>query len=347
MLKKNKEETYFRFETLHNLPTALKYSQCVSFNDEILICGGASNRNCYSYHIVKNEYRVICCYPSNVKLYGHTVIKMKSNNEKEIKLLSFGGEHNHALVMHYQSVWNEETQYLNKWVASPYKFNNNINDMLFSRALIGGKNNQLLFLIYYPNHIIAYDFKLMKTVAKGMLPTREEVTTGSCFAKSTSDQMIIFGHGSEGICVKYDETKKKFSYSTLVMPNHMDRPLLYSNAYIDDFIMVFGSENTWYKDSVFLYSIKKTAWSDCKRKLPLSDYGAAAVVTEDGKWAHIIGGCDSTSPSNKHMRVLVQEIIGITEKDVRAIVKHWLRKSELKRLGWIDDFYKFVINFWY
>ncbi|ETO02685.1 hypothetical protein RFI_34728, partial [Reticulomyxa filosa] len=82
------------FQTLKELPTPLVESQCVLHKHEILICGGAKKRACYSYHTIKNEYKFICEYPSNIKLDGHCVVKLVDNNNKDsnkITLLSFGG----------------------------------------------------------------------------------------------------------------------------------------------------------------------------------------------------------------------------------------------------------------
>ncbi|ETO36437.1 hypothetical protein RFI_00625, partial [Reticulomyxa filosa] len=102
-----------QFQTLKELPTTLKQSQCVLHKHELLICGDWKERACYSYHTLKNEYKFICEYPSDVKLYGHCVVKLvdsSSNNDKDkdnnqITLLSFGsyyfGKNKHTLVMKY------------------------------------------------------------------------------------------------------------------------------------------------------------------------------------------------------------------------------------------------------
>ncbi|ETO34885.1 hypothetical protein RFI_02202, partial [Reticulomyxa filosa] len=100
-----------RFQTLKELPTPLSEFQCVLHKDELFICGGANTRACYSYHMFKNEYKFICEYPRDVKLWGYCVVKLvdsNSNKDKDnnqITLLSFGsdwdGEYKHTLVMKY------------------------------------------------------------------------------------------------------------------------------------------------------------------------------------------------------------------------------------------------------
>ncbi|ETN99983.1 hypothetical protein RFI_37475, partial [Reticulomyxa filosa] len=101
------------FQTLKELPTPLTLSQCVQHKHELLICGGQFKRACYSYHTLKNEYKFVCDYPSDVELFGHCVVKLvdnNSNNDKynnQITLLSFGstwdGQNKHTLMMKYIS----------------------------------------------------------------------------------------------------------------------------------------------------------------------------------------------------------------------------------------------------
>src|SRR3982750_2615620 len=94
-------------QSLPNLPEAISYSQCVSFPpNELLICGGYMNKNCYSYHLQKQQYKLICSYPDDIKLNAHRVIfypsHSSSNDHKRgrdtpsntLTLLSFGGENN-------------------------------------------------------------------------------------------------------------------------------------------------------------------------------------------------------------------------------------------------------------
>ncbi|ETO17535.1 hypothetical protein RFI_19786, partial [Reticulomyxa filosa] len=105
------------FQTLKDLPNPFHQAQCVLHKHELLICGGYYQRDCYSYHTLKNEYKFICEYPSDIKLCGHCVVKLVDNNNNnskysnQITLLSFGGHqysNKHTLVMKYVSVWSND-----------------------------------------------------------------------------------------------------------------------------------------------------------------------------------------------------------------------------------------------
>ncbi|ETO01781.1 hypothetical protein RFI_35658, partial [Reticulomyxa filosa] len=92
------------FQSLKDLSIPLSQAQCVLYKHEILICGGHKQRDCYSYNILKDEYKFICDYPSDITLWGHCVVKLidKNNkNDNEITLLSFGGKDKHTLMMKY------------------------------------------------------------------------------------------------------------------------------------------------------------------------------------------------------------------------------------------------------
>ena len=111
------------WQRLPALPDPFNLAQCVSFpqTKELLICGGQYNRNCYSFHLQKQEYKLICEYPDDIKLAGHIVIPYPSSRDDNqnfnqdasptINLLSFGGNEYiayHTLVIKYKSVWNDQ-----------------------------------------------------------------------------------------------------------------------------------------------------------------------------------------------------------------------------------------------
>ncbi|ETO05504.1 hypothetical protein RFI_31892, partial [Reticulomyxa filosa] len=103
------------FEPLASCSSQFIKTQCVTHNHEILICGDYFKRDCYSYHILKDQYKHVCSYPSSVQLDGHCVIKCINNandNANELILLSFGGQSNgkkkHTLIMKYVSVWDND-----------------------------------------------------------------------------------------------------------------------------------------------------------------------------------------------------------------------------------------------
>ncbi|ETO02348.1 hypothetical protein RFI_35088, partial [Reticulomyxa filosa] len=97
----NFELAQVKWETLQKI-------QCALHKHEFLICGSLERRACYSFHTLKNEFKFVCEYPSNVELRGHCVVKLVDNNKdsNEITLLSFGGSKyitRHTLTMKYVS----------------------------------------------------------------------------------------------------------------------------------------------------------------------------------------------------------------------------------------------------
>ena len=69
------------WQQLPDLPIPFYLARCVSFpqTKELLICRGVGNKNCYSYHLQKQEYKLICEYPKDITLFGHTVIPYPSS----------------------------------------------------------------------------------------------------------------------------------------------------------------------------------------------------------------------------------------------------------------------------
>ncbi|ETO10602.1 hypothetical protein RFI_26777 [Reticulomyxa filosa] len=194
------------FQTLKALPTPLYQPQCVSHKHELLICGGTHNRDCYSYHTLTNEYKFICSYPSDVKLFGHCVVKLIDNkNSNEITLLSFGGFFKHTLVMKYVSVWSnnndndneinksKKSSNYNEWV--PFTDNHNYPIQIGRdedkyegvRAVIGGSDNHLLFITYYPKNISVFDLNTFQFIKHDTVPTYNP-TWYHCFRKKEKEK---------------------------------------------------------------------------------------------------------------------------------------------------------------
>ncbi|ETO03350.1 hypothetical protein RFI_34060, partial [Reticulomyxa filosa] len=179
---------------------------------------------CYSYHKLKNEYKFICEYPSDVELCGHCVVKLidsSSNNDKDnnqITLLSFDGKH--TLVLKYVSVWSDDnnsndenenetnkskklnqlSQFnslnnYNRWLPFTDNHNNPIiigrnNDSYFgARALIGGINNHLLFITYQYNNISVFDLNTFQFIKHDQLPTNNNIFYHCFVSKSENGQV--------------------------------------------------------------------------------------------------------------------------------------------------------------
>ncbi|ETO32983.1 hypothetical protein RFI_04124 [Reticulomyxa filosa] len=199
MGNQNKTQTT-PFQNLKELPTSLSQSQCVLHKHEILICGGRDKNDCYSYHILKNEYKFICSYSSDVELAGHCVVKLIGNNNNKdsnvITLLSFGGDKytkRHAFVMKYVSVWGNDdddgdnemnkskkekkSKKYNRWITFTDNYKNPIligrDDDSYSgaRAVIGGSDNHLLFITYRINNISVFNLNTFQFIKHDTLPT--------------------------------------------------------------------------------------------------------------------------------------------------------------------------------
>ncbi|ETO04652.1 hypothetical protein RFI_32744 [Reticulomyxa filosa] len=343
------------FKKLKKLLVPLDLSQCVLYKHELLICGGHERNNCYSYHTHKNEYKLICKYPSNVKLQGHCVIKLKDNkNDKdnnEITLLSFGGKDKHTLVMKYVSVWSddndisEKSSHDNEWI--PFKDNRgkqiNIgrdgDNYIGMRALIGGSENNLLFITCQPKDICVFDLNKFRFIKHETLPTKNDCIYYSCFvAKSENmtktnnnnnnnnkkSEMLLF-YKKTGLRIEYDEDNNTFQFPELTVCESIESFLGYAYVYINDVILFFGGWNGKFGSgaivsrSVHKYSIREDKWTTFENALPKPLCGCVGILNDDNKYVHIIGGDN-------------QRLVTVSEH-LKAQVSEWLneeRKEEKK-----------------
>ncbi|ETO33889.1 hypothetical protein RFI_03207, partial [Reticulomyxa filosa] len=158
------------FETLEDLLTPLWISQC---------------SDCYPYHTIKNKYKFICSYPSNVYLAEHCVVKLKDHNSKdvdEITLLSFGGngDTQHTLVMKYVSVWSNAMTISGFHLQKNHYHPIHIGRGDGSRAVISGSNNHLLFITYPRDNISVFDLNKFQFIKHDTLPT-DDFISYHCF----------------------------------------------------------------------------------------------------------------------------------------------------------------------
>ncbi|ETO26090.1 hypothetical protein RFI_11048 [Reticulomyxa filosa] len=276
------------FQILKDLPIRLEQSQCVSHKHELIICGGAGERACYSYHTLKNEYKLICEYPSNVKLSGHCVVKLVDNNKEDnnqITLLSFGsiyvGQYHHTLVMKYVSVWsnnipdksNELNNY-NQWVPFTNKYNHPIiigeDQGAFEgvRAVIGGSNNNLLFITYLKSNISVFDLNTFQFIKRIYLPI--DYVGYPCFILNSengqgqemtkinkqNNQMLLFCK-TTGLSIGYDEDNNIFTFNELPVCDNIALFRNYAYVCINDIILFFGGCGDGISKSVYKYSIRE------------------------------------------------------------------------------------------
>ncbi|ETO03504.1 hypothetical protein RFI_33901, partial [Reticulomyxa filosa] len=129
------------FQTLKELTIQLIKSQCVL-----------------------HKHGIIICY---VILWGHCVVKLIYNNKdiNQITLLCFGGHYKHTLLMKYISVWDNVSKANHQNELIPLTDNNNsiiniekdYNNYHVMLAVLGGVNNNLLFINYYPHYISVFN----------------------------------------------------------------------------------------------------------------------------------------------------------------------------------------------
>ncbi|ETO36941.1 hypothetical protein RFI_00121 [Reticulomyxa filosa] len=280
------------FQTLKELLTPLSQSQCVLHKHELLICGGYEQRACYSYHTLKNEYKFICEYPSDVKLIGHCVLRLVDNNKhkNQITLLSFGGFFKHTLMMKYVSVWSNtsnksnELSHYNQWI--PFIDNHNHRIIIGKnenhnyngvRAVIGGVKNNLLFITYPSKDISVFDLNIFQFIKNDELPTKHSILY-HCL-----DYQF-----------EYDEDNNTFKFRQLLVCDDIAPFNYYAYMRINDVILFFGGycyPNVVSK-SVHKYSIRENKWMTFQNTLPSPLCECVAILSEEDNYIHIIGGRD-------------------------------------------------------
>ncbi|ETO12125.1 hypothetical protein RFI_25250, partial [Reticulomyxa filosa] len=189
----------------------------------------------YFFHLLS----CICQSKSNYfDVAGHCVVKFtdNSNNNKdtnEITLLAFDAHRKHVLMMKYVSVWNKENtskislKNYNEWVF----FKDDHNNPIFIggitthynglRAVIGGNNNHLLFITYYPKNIDVFNLNTRQFIKQENLPINDE-TYFNCFvlnAKNANNDKIQKGknemwlfYNNKGLSIEYDEDNNTFKF---------------------------------------------------------------------------------------------------------------------------------------
>ncbi|ETO31627.1 hypothetical protein RFI_05492, partial [Reticulomyxa filosa] len=334
------------FQKMKSLPVPLVYSQCVLHKHELLICGDADERACYSYHTLKNEYKFICEYPDDVKLEGHCVVKLVDSKDKdsnEITLLSFGGENKHTLVMKYISVWSDDNDNINgneKNKSKKLKKSNNYNewvpfidnhnrpihigrdgdDYKGMRALIGGNNNNLLFITYSKKNISVFDLNAFQFIKHDTLPTKDGISFHCFVSKSENGQemtetneekekkskkrheMLLFKYNT-GLSIEYDEDNNNFQFHKLPVCNDIAPFKCYAYVCIDDVILLFGGWNGKLGSDA-IYSIRENKWTVFQNILSSSLCGCVGILSEDNMYVHIIGGGNKDRIAvSKHLKM--------------------------------------------
>ncbi|ETO23822.1 hypothetical protein RFI_13343 [Reticulomyxa filosa] len=245
------------FETLTSLPRPFSQAQCVVHKHEILICGGFQNNECYSYHTIKEQYKHICSYPKEMLFSGHTVVsRVEASSSRAITLLSFGGHPKHTLVMKYVSVWEndkddsadtsdtEKIKDWNQWLPLTDNQNNRIQigrngDNYFGvRAVIGGSENNLLFITYRPSNIDIFNLDTLQYINHYTFPYEKHVVFCHCFVSIPENKvstMILFSEKT-GLSIEYDEDTNTFEFYKLWVCTNIRPFKRYAYVNVNQFI---------------------------------------------------------------------------------------------------------------
>ncbi|ETO09620.1 caspase-8 [Reticulomyxa filosa] len=338
------------FQTLKNLPTPLSDSQCILQKHEILIYGGFSNRNCYSYHTLKNEYKFICKYPRDVILKGHCVVKLIDNDNDKITLLSFGGKNKHTLTMKYVSVWSnngndnkiDKSNNYNEWIPFTDNHNHPIiigrdKDNYYGlRAVIGGSNNHLLFITYLDNNISVFNLNTFQFIKHDNLPINNYIKY-HCFVsklkiskQKKNNEMLLFCF-EVGLSIEYDEDNNTFQFQQLRVCDDIASFLGYAYVCVNDVILFFGGwngkreANLIVPKSVHKYSIRENKWMTFKNSLSSPLSSSVAILSEDNMHVHIIGGWNREAVST-HIKTKVSE--WLNEEEIEKGIELKIEKKE-------------------
>ncbi|ETO13621.1 G-protein beta WD-40 repeats containing protein [Reticulomyxa filosa] len=343
-------ETAMPFETLTPLPSSLENGQCAVHNNEILICGGYHTNECYSYHTLKNEYRHICSYPSDIKLRGHCVVKCAMGDKsKEVTLLSFGGKYKHTLMMRYVSVWDDEKgkiemeekkNHCNEWAPlidnddKPVCIGREWDDYEGVRAVIGGSNGHLLFITHCPKDIAVFNLNTFQYAKHDILPTSNDQISFHCFVSKMDSadkksEMILF-HEDVGIAMGYDEVCNTFQFYQLPLYSKNVTWNRYAYVYISGNILFFGGcghVGAGASQTLHKFSIRENRWTKFEHSLPVPLSGCVGILNGDNTYVHIIGGAnDEGNVGFTHMKVNVKEWMHVQAE------KQWMVEEEEKEV---------------
>ncbi|ETO29784.1 G-protein beta WD-40 repeats containing protein [Reticulomyxa filosa] len=344
------------FEALAFFPVPLQKTQCVIYKHEILVCGSIWERSCYSYHILKNEYRAICSYPKGAGLNGHCVVELINNSQdaNAITLLSFGGQgkkqKKHTLMMKYVSVWDnsneiKKMEHCNEWIPfvdkdnKPVSIGRNEDDYTGARAFVGGSKNHLLFITHCPNNIHVFDLNTFQHVKQANLPIDDACIQYHCFvpkigkgsARNFTDEkvheMLLF-YKNVGLSIEYDEDNNVFQFHKVWVCTSIRQLYSYGYICINGFILFFGGDSDCsISTEIHRYSITENTWMKFENNLPSPLTHLVAVLHEHNMFLHIIGGYDGDAIESVHMKTNVKEWLQEeTEKEIQ-----WETEEEEKK----------------
>ncbi|ETN97414.1 hypothetical protein RFI_40115 [Reticulomyxa filosa] len=229
--------------------------------------------------------------------------------------------------MKYKSVWEisdskSEHQSFNTWIR--HNQDTNIgkleDDLIGVRGLIGGINNDLLFITYSPKNIKVIDLKTMKPltgIKNNIIPIFG--IDYHCLVPLTMNNEKLINHfilfcRNTGSLIKYDEQNKTFHYQKLPICPGLNNS--YSFVHLYDFIFSFGGFNSKFEriKNVYKYSMKEKTWNECKFTLPMEISDSFAILSGNDKNVHVIGGKNAKGKRQEmHVSVNVEQLFEKSE----------------------------------
>ncbi|ETO15252.1 hypothetical protein RFI_22112 [Reticulomyxa filosa] len=343
--------------------------QCVSFRDEILICGGRYNNDCYSYHIVKQEYKRICSYPSEIRLFGHKVVSYTSHTDTNtVTIISFGGSFttSHNLMMRYQSVWEElsppiqnanenESQSqvkakINKWIPLPNRLdlNKGYVESRYVGAVVSGSNNEFLFITRKPHTIDVVDLRsftyLESHIEEPLIKWNYlEFDDHSVVPLNNQKKQFVIVNEKKNWLIQFNEKSKRFSYNTLPECFFLRRHHRFSCCRFHNQIFVVGGySNESYKltNQICVYNTDEYYWSKCPLPMPRNLADCAVVANYNLFSLHVIGGVGNLQSHDSHFALIV-----LSERDIQQMIEYWWKHSGGKPSKWVRDIGELIVQY--
>ncbi|ETO06806.1 viral A-type inclusion protein [Reticulomyxa filosa] len=225
-------------------------------------------------------------------------------------------------------IFKEPPPLFNTWTNIPHSKIGEFNDNLEgARGLIGGYDNDLLFIAHFPKNMQVIDLKTMQNMSQvqnATLPKEEyEFGVEHCaFVPLTigdepvTNHYILFCH-STGLLIKFDEKNRAFQYDTLPTCKALRNFTFYSFFHLYDFLFVCGGMSSTDKKkskNIWKFAMKKKTWSECSVTLPIESSSTCAIMNHDYTYAHVIGGTNSAEKRQKiHIRINMEELLEKSE----------------------------------
>ncbi|ETO12759.1 hypothetical protein RFI_24616, partial [Reticulomyxa filosa] len=178
----------------------------------------------------------------------------------------------------------DKTNELNEWIPfidkdsnMPIQIGRDEDNYNGVHAVIGGRDNHLLFITYFPKNIAVFDLETLRFVQHDMLPTNDSnaCVYDHCFvsrvrrganAIKKHDEMMLFCE-TIGLSIEYDEDSNAFFFRNLHVCSTLKKFTRYACVFINDAILFFGGYKFKIGGSkaVYKYSIDEDKWSKCDR----------------------------------------------------------------------------------